>query len=83
MWVDFMRRALASTPPEPFSIPDGVAPIVVDRVTGAPSSPGDEGAIPDYYITRSLLPAPPLAETPPAPVPEAGAAAPSGTGGGQ
>ncbi len=82
MWVDFMRRALTNVPPEPFPIPDGVTPIVVNRATGAPSSLGEEGAIPDFYITRARPLAQPPTETPGAPAPEpAPAASPGATGG--
>lgn len=56
VWVDFMRRALAGTPPSPFRVPNGVVPLYVNRSTGEPTQPDAPNAILDFYISRPPAP---------------------------
>jgi penicillin-binding protein 1A len=46
---DFMKAALADQPPTPFRIPPGIDLVSVDRVTGAPTTPGSPHSIMEAF----------------------------------
>ena len=44
IFADFMKTALADTPPIPFRVPPGISFIPIDRKTGLRADPGDPNA---------------------------------------
>lgn len=74
IWKEFMERYLADLPVEPFTPPEGVKQIVIDRFTGKITSFGcSRGAVKDWFASWNipkdeqpcLPPDSPPAETPP------------------
>jgi penicillin-binding protein 1A len=47
---DFMKEALANTPPAPFRVPPGVRHVQINAKTGARSQPGDENVIWESFL---------------------------------
>lgn len=50
IWVDFMKQSLGDSPAEPFLPPEGVFPVLVNRMTGQPTSSTDPDAFEEYLI---------------------------------
>ena len=50
IWVDFMKQSLGDSPAEPFLPPEGVFPVLVNRMTGQPTSSTDPNAFEEYLI---------------------------------
>ena len=50
IWGDFMKQALANTPPMPFRVPEGIKNVRVNPKTGRLASPSDENAIWESFI---------------------------------
>ncbi len=50
IWAAFMRRALANLTPQPFAIPEGVMPVLVNLKTGAPTDRNDPDAVTTYVL---------------------------------
>jgi penicillin-binding protein 1A len=68
IWIQFMQKALADTPPEDFRVPDDVVVIPVNHANGRPVSPEEKGAILEYFIRGTepkRLQAHPSAPSPP------------------
>jgi penicillin-binding protein 1A len=53
IWIDYMRSALAGTPENTMSRPDGVVDRLVDKETGQPAKPGDGNTIFEYFLSET------------------------------
>ncbi|MFT4862191.1 MAG: penicillin-binding protein 1A [Pseudohongiellaceae bacterium] len=53
IWIDYMRSALAGTPENTMSRPDGVVDRLVNKATGLPARPGDANAIFEYFLIEN------------------------------
>jgi penicillin-binding protein 1A len=55
IWMDFMGRALARTPQKGFRVPQGIAAVKIDSVTGHPVPEEADGII-EYFYQENLPP---------------------------
>jgi len=49
IWVRFMQRAIQDSPPEEFPVPENVAPVMVNYLSGRPTTPNDKDAIREFF----------------------------------
>lgn len=72
IWHEFMEKALANTPPTPFTRPSGLVQATVDAKTGLRAVPG-RPTITDWFIDGTLpadsAPVPTPTALPPTPIP--------------
>jgi membrane carboxypeptidase/penicillin-binding protein len=45
-----MQRVLKETPPEDFPVPDNVVPVLVNYMSGLPTTPDDKNAIKEFFL---------------------------------
>lgn len=50
IWTRFMLRALKDVPPEDFSAPENVVPVLVNYLSGLPTTTDDKGAINEFFV---------------------------------
>ena len=50
IWTRFMLRALKDVPPEDFRAPENVVPVLVNYLSGLPTTADDKGAINEYFV---------------------------------
>jgi penicillin-binding protein 1A len=53
IWIDYMRSALAGTPENTMSRPDGVVDRLINKDTGLAARPGDPNAVFEYFLSES------------------------------
>ena len=63
IWIDFMRNALADMPENTMQRPDGIVDLLIDKTTGAISTPGAPNSVFEYFRTENA-PALPDAQLP-------------------
>jgi penicillin-binding protein 1A len=67
VWITFMQRILEDLPPDDFTAPMGVVGVPVNLASGLPASPGETGAILEYFRAGTEpRPAGPNGGSPPA-----------------
>jgi penicillin-binding protein 1A len=49
IWIRFMQRALKDTPPEDFAPPDNLVPVLVNYLSGLPTTPDDKNAVREFF----------------------------------
>jgi membrane carboxypeptidase/penicillin-binding protein len=45
-----MQRVLKDTPAEDFTVPDNVVPVLVNYMSGLPTTPDDKNAIKEFFL---------------------------------
>jgi membrane carboxypeptidase/penicillin-binding protein len=45
-----MQRVLKDTPPEDFPVPETVVPVLVNYMSGLPTTPDDKNAIKEFFL---------------------------------
>jgi membrane carboxypeptidase/penicillin-binding protein len=53
IWTSFMIKALAGRPSIPFSVPDGIVFVAIDRDTGKLAAPGCPRVITEAFLAGS------------------------------
>ncbi len=53
IWIDYMRAALANTPEQTMSRPDGIVDRLIDKTTGAAATPGDPNSMFEFFRTEN------------------------------
>lgn len=50
IWIRFMQRVLKATPPEDFPVPENVVSVLVNYMSGLPTTPDDKNAIKEFFL---------------------------------
>ena len=53
IWIDFMREALKDEPETTMSRPDGIVDLLIDQISGNPTTPGDPNAVFEYFRSEN------------------------------
>ncbi len=53
IWIDFMQVALEGMPENTMKRPDGIEDRLINKITGAPSTPGEPGSIFEHFRTEN------------------------------
>jgi penicillin-binding protein 1A len=54
IWIEYMRNVLADTPQVERPIPPGIVTVKIDPETGLLASPGQQGAIFEYFVSETV-----------------------------
>ncbi len=66
VWLDFMRQAVAGTPPSDFTVPEGIEFARVDAATGRLAGPGSDRSFTAAFLRGTVADEAPSAQAAPA-----------------